>query len=256
MTYIKVLNKQIYYEFIDEEKISPDQQLLVFLHEGLGSILQWKDFPVKLCNELNLPGLLYDRYGYGCSEGLSEKRTAAYMHTEAFEFFPAILKELNINSELILIGHSDGGSIALLYASSFAARAVITIAAHIFVEDLSLQGIEEAKKAYLKGNLKKALKKYHFSNVDKMFEGWAETWLSEDFSSWNIEKEIKNIECKVLSLQGSNDQYGTHEQLLSIRSSIPENSKTIILEGSGHAPHLDNKNETIRIISDFIKELV
>ncbi|HYQ91612.1 MAG TPA: alpha/beta hydrolase, partial [Candidatus Competibacteraceae bacterium] len=156
---------------------------LVFLHEGLGSIGQWKDFPAQLCQACALPGLVYERWGFGRSEPLTEPRRDDYLDYEAFDSLPAVLERCGITEPPILIGHSDGGTIALLFAAAFPERprAIITEAAHVFIEEVTLNGIRAAKELYKTTDLRRRLALYHGPNTDAVFRGWADTWLREDF---------------------------------------------------------------------------
>jgi pimeloyl-ACP methyl ester carboxylesterase len=231
--------------------------LLVFLHEGLGSIEQWKDFPEKVSIKTNLPVLVYDRAGHGKSSPLEKPRTADYMHEAAYQELPELLKSLKISSKLILVGHSDGATIALLFASKFPQKVLglISIAAHAFVEEISLKGIKKAVEIFENGNLKTALEKYHGSQTHSMFYSWANTWLSDSFSKWNILEDIKDVTCPSLVIQGDNDQYGTQKQVDEIVKAIGNNATPMIVDNCGHAPHLEKEDFLINEIRSFVKEI-
>lgn len=238
---------------------SNDKPLLIFLHEGLGSIAQWKDFPEKLCTKLNLPGLVYDRYGYGHSTELQEKRKKEYLETEANYFLPQLIEKLKLqNREIILIGHSDGASIALIYAALFPENImkVVSIAAHVFTEQISVDSINKIVEEYqLNTGLKKSLSNYHFNHVDSTFYAFSETITSEDFRDWNIEDYLPKIEAPVLVVQGDNDEYGTEKQVDSIYNNSPNpNNQRLIVTDCGHIPHLSNQDKVLKAISDFIKK--
>ena len=233
--------------------------LLLFLHEGLGSIAQWKDFPEKLCKELQLSGLLYDRYGYGNSTELQEKRKSNYLETEAQSFLPQLIEKLHLqNRQLILIGHSDGASIALIYAALFPKNTVkvISMAAHVFNEQISVDSIKKIVKEYqLNTSFKKSLSNYHFNHTDSIFYAFAETITSNEFKSWNIEHFLPKIEAPVLVIQGDNDEYGTEKQVDSIcNNAANPNNKRLIINNCGHSPHLTNQEIVIEEIKDFIAD--
>lgn len=234
-----------------------EMPLLIFLHEGLGSIAQWKDFPERLCKEFKLSGLLYDRYGYGHSTELQEKRTTEYLEKEAEYFLSQLIEKLQFqNRKIILIGHSDGASISLIYAALFPKNIikVISIAAHVFTEQISVDSINKIKKEYQRNSsFKKSLEKYHFNHTDSTFYAFAETITSNEFKSWNIEHFLPEIEAPVLVIQGDNDEYGTKKQVDSIynKAANPNNKKLIIKE-CGHSPHLTNQQIVIEEIKNFI----
>ena len=232
--------RKIYYEFIDRDKLSDKTPLIIFLHEGLGSIPQWKDFPDMLCAKLNLPGLLYDRYGYGKSEALHEPRKLDYFNIEAFESLPALLRNLNIKNKLILFGHSDGATIAILFASKFQQRTVCIIseAAHVIYELVSVEGILETVKTFENGKLKELLHKFHGDKTESMFYGWSDVLLSSDFRQWSIEQILQGITVPVLVIQGGMDEYGSYEQVESIMNNVKGFSEFLLIENCGHIPHL------------------
>jgi len=247
----------IHYNFIGNYK--PGLPLLVFLHEGLGSIAQWKTFPEKLCEATGLQGLVYDRYGYGASTPLQEERTPSYLEEEAHVHFPAFLEALNVDHPLILIGHSDGGSIALLFASLFPAKVlgVATEAAHVFVEDVTLKGIQEAKHVYSESpKLKKALSRYHGDHTDSTFYGWNSTWLLPAFAYWNIENCLPQVTCPLLIVQGQDDQYGTLAQVNSIVSQSGGEATAYVVPACGHAPHAEQPELVLTAMLSFIESLI
>ncbi|MBC7204158.1 MAG: alpha/beta hydrolase, partial [Pusillimonas sp.] len=202
-------------QFISPEKT--DQDLIIFLHEGLGSVALWRDWPAQLCEQANCRGLVYSRYGYGAStpRPSEEKWPLIYMHTQAEKALPALLKALDMEHERpILYGHSDGGSIALLYAAMYPGqpKAIAVAAPHIFVEDITTTSIEQAREAYLNTDLPKRFARYH-QNPDSAFWGWNDIWLNPEFKFWNIETYLPKIRCPVLAIQGKNDEYGTLAQI-------------------------------------------
>jgi pimeloyl-ACP methyl ester carboxylesterase len=189
---------------------------IVFLHEGLGSVAMWRDFPQQLCAATGRAGLVYSRRGYGQSDAIADVRGAGrlkpdYMHHEAYEVLPELLRIEGITKP-ILLGHSDGGTIALLHAARFDVEACIVMAPHLLVEDISVAAITQAREAYVSGDLRQRLAKYH-ANVDDAFWQWNDIWLSNDFRSFNIKAECKKIACPLLAIQGYDDAYGTMTQI-------------------------------------------
>lgn len=240
-------------------KNQPHKPLLLFLHEGLGSIEQWKDFPEQLCNLTNLDGIIFDRYGYGTSSPLQEKRPTNYLNLEGEKNLPLLINQLNLNQPVILIGHSDGGSIALVYASTQPKNLIgcITMAAHVFVEQISVDGIKAFTKVYEENlKLRNALKKYHGEKTDSIFYGWSDTWQTKEFRHWNITPLLSKINCPVLAIQGENDEYGTAKQVKSICENVNGYCKDIIIENAAHSPHIDQPEEVLEEIKQFISNIV
>lgn len=230
---------------------------LVFLHEGLGSITQWRDYPQQLCQRTGCPGLVYDRIGYGLSAQLARSRTIHYLHEYALHELPFVLDAVLPGQNFILIGHSDGGSISLLFSAERWPRLLgtITVSAHVFVESVSVAGVEQAKQSFVRGELKRGLAKHHGDKTESMFWAWADTWTSPWFRSWNIEYALSSIEVPMLVLQGREDQYGTSAQVDAIvkRSSGP--ATPLILEDCGHNPHLEFPELTLDLMSCFVNRL-
>lgn len=255
--FVNINDKNIFYQFIHEEYRKPFTPLIIFLHEGLGSIRQWKDFPDRLCEELKYPGLLYDRFGYGRSDASSEPRQKDYLHREANDYLPALINKLGVQNSLILVGHSDGGSIALLFASRFPEqlKAVITIAAHIFVEDCTVNGVQKMKDIYPESKLKESLFKYHGEKSDQVFSEWADMWTSPTFREWNILLETERISTPLLCIQGTDDEYGSEEQLNRIRAAIRGKCITMMITACGHAPHLTHTDLVIKKTTLFLESI-
>lgn len=254
---IKVCNIKHHYVILNDDLLSSGKPLLIFLHEGLGSIAQWKDFPKLLSDKVQLPALVYDRYGHGLSEELLEQRDITFMHKQAKMFLPSLLKELHLaNLPRILIGHSDGGSIAIIHTGSYPENisGIITIAAHIFLEEISLQGIRDAVKSYKEGILCELLYKYHGDKTDSMFYAWANTWMNSSFSKWNIEEYLDRIKVPFLALQGDKDQYGSFAQLEGIKKHV-ENAQIELIPDCGHIPHIQQKEKVLEIMKHFILNL-
>ena len=234
-------------------RLSPERPgpTLVFLHEGLGSVAGWRDFPCTLCDRLAAPGLVYSRRGYGRSTPLGDARPTDYLHREAWDVLPALLARTGIERPM-LIGHSDGGSIALLYAARFDPRAIAIMAPHVFVEDVTIAGIVEARKAWNEGKLRTPLARLH-EDPDGAFFGWNDGWLSPAFRMWNIEGELPNIRCPVLAIQGYDDQYGTMEQLDRIARGAPH-AVLLKLEHCGHAPQRDQPERVVDAIGQLFAQ--
>lgn len=227
---------------------------LVFVHEGLGSIALWKDFPAALCERLRRPGIVYDRWGHGRSEPLDRPRDARYLHDEALTFLPAVLDALEI-PRAVLVGHSDGGTIALLFAAAHPERtaAIVTEAAHVFVEDITLAGIRAAVEAYARTDLRQRLARYHGDKTDALFHAWHEIWLSPTFAPWNIESELPRITCPALVLQGVEDEYGTAGQVDAIARGVAGPVETALLPGCAHVPHHQARDATLGLMADFVQ---
>jgi len=229
---------------------------LVFLHEGLGSIRQWREFPEQLARATGCPALVYDRYGYGDSDILAEDRVGVdFMHQEALKFLPEILGRLNIEKP-ILVGHSDGASIALIHAGAgHPARGVALMAPHVFVEEHGLQSIRNAKAAFETTDLPERLGKYH-RNSRKSFYLWNDAWLDPAFRDWNIERYLPGISCPVLAIQGEDDEYGTMAQLSAIQRQVGAPCALLKLPACGHSPHRDQPETVLRSLAEFIGKII
>ncbi len=231
-----------------------DRPLVVFLHEGLGSVAMWKDFPRELCAAANVRGLVYSRPGYGRStpRAAAERWSVDFMHAQAHEVLPLLLQALNVDDKPWLLGHSDGGSIALLHASRFpdAVAGLVVLAPHILVEDYGLASIRQAREAYATTDLKSRLARYH-DDVDSAFQGWNEIWLDPAFRAWTIEAELPAITCPVLAVQGLDDEYGTLEQIRGIARRLPQ-TQLLELPACGHSPHRDQPAALIDAVKAFI----
>ncbi len=231
---------------------------LIFLHEGLGCVNMWRDFPAKLANITGCGSLVYSRLGYGRSEPCDLPRPVRYMHNEGIEVLPELIKVAGIR-KCLLIGHSDGGSIALIYAGGTPAgplRGLITEAAHVFCESINIVSIKEAKKSYWTGNLRKKLKKYHGANTECAFQGWNNAWLHPDFLSWNIEKYLPGINVPILIIQGENDNYGTVAQVDAIDKKTGGNSERLMLSECGHSPHKDREEVVLEAMKQFVLKVL
>jgi pimeloyl-ACP methyl ester carboxylesterase len=252
--FIQVAGKRLEYERWSN---SPDSKpTLVFLHEGLGSLAMWRDFPEQIVRKTGCSALAYSRAGYGNSEEADYPRPVAFMHQEANEVLPEFLEKMHVR-EVVLVGHSDGGSISLIYAAKqlVPVRALVLEAPHVFVEKTTIQSIAASKEEYLRGNLKSRLAKYH-PRTDETFLGWCDVWLRPEFVSWNIEEFLPHIEVPVLLIQGEADRFGTVRQVEAIQRGCGGPVDTFLVPNCGHRPHREKQEETLeRIVSFIIKTL-
>jgi pimeloyl-ACP methyl ester carboxylesterase len=254
MPVVNAAGRSLSYEWIEGD--GRGRPALIFLHEGLGSIRQWRDFPATVVAATGCRALVYDRYGYGQSEVLEEpRRTVRFMHEEALIFLPAIRKELQLE-EVILVGHSDGASIALIHAGAgYPVRGVAVMAPHVFIEPLCLRSIDHAKTAFETTELSERLGRYH-RDARKTFYGWADVWTEENFKSWDIRAEyLTRIRCPVLAIQGYEDEYGTMAQLDEIARSVSGPCELLKLENCGHTPFRDQPEKTLSAVSRWIDSL-
>ena len=249
MKYIACQGHRLEYEFVGDA--SPEAPTLVFLHEGLGSLAMWKDFPTRCAGATGCRALVYSRYGYGKSDPIIEPRRIAFMHDEALKALPELLDKLGIERP-ILFGHSDGGSIALIHAggSGRPVRALILMAPHVMVEDYGIHSIEIAKRNFETTDLRDKLARYH-SDPDSAFWGWNNIWLHPDFRAWNIEEYLPRISCPVLAIQGEQDEYGTMEQIERITRAIP-GVEVLKLNNCRHSPHRDQPDAVIQRVTEFV----
>lgn len=229
--------------------------LIIFLHEGLGSIAMWKDYPQRLCDAGGLRGLVYSRPGYGQStpRAAAEKWPVDYLQRQATMVLPALLRALGEeNSKPWLFGHSDGASIALIYAAMLpeALSGAIVLAPHVFVEDFSLDAIVKTVAQYESTSMKQGLARYH-RDPDSPFYGWSDAWLSPAFKSWNIEDILPNIRTPLLAIQGIDDEYATMEQLDRIKAAAPV-CHLLKLANCGHTPHRDQAQQ----VTDAVLALI
>ena len=227
----------------------PAPRALVFLHEGLGSITQWRDTPSAIARASNLPAFVYARQGYGHSAPISVPRPLTYMHDEAARL-PAILAAAGI-TDAILVGHSDGASIAIIAAAAIAPRALVLIAPHAFVEDISVASIAAAADAYRTSDLRDRLARHH-ADVDGAFWGWNRAWLDPDFRAWNLEEYLPAITVPTLIVQGTHDEYGTRAQVDAIARGVRGPVEIAMIDGAGHAPFRDAPNAVHAQIAAFV----
>lgn len=235
-----------------------DQPLLVFLHEGLGSVTMWKDFPAQLCEAAQCRGLVFSRWGYGQSSprGGHERWPVQFMHHQAHDFLPAFLEALGLDTRADrpwFYGHSDGGSIALLHAARFPERVggLVVAAPHTFVEDLSIASIGKARDGYVTTDLRSKLARYH-ADPDSAFWGWNDIWLDPAFRDWDIRGELGAIRCPVLAVQGIDDEYGTMAQIESIAQAVTQ-TELLKLPDCGHSPHRDHPTRLAMAVTGFLR---
>lgn len=248
---IDVKGQKLYIEYYSSLQNKPT---LVFLHDSLGSVQLWRDFPARLSEAAECNVLLYDRLGYGKSYPMpTHERPVNYMELEA-DLLNGLLTELNINKG-ILFGHSDGGTIALITAAKYPEKveAVICEAGHIFVEDVTLKGVYDAWEAYKTTNLPERLQKYHGDKVETLFKAWTETWTRDDYRTWNIEYLLKNITCPLLFIQGEADEYGTLDQVEKTVSQVSGSAEKYIIPKVGHTPHKEVPEMVLQKAAEFIK---
>jgi pimeloyl-ACP methyl ester carboxylesterase len=264
---------------------------LVLLHEGLGCVALWRDVPERLAAATGWGVFAYSRFGYGGSDTTALPRPMTYMHHEGQEVLPEVLRAAGIR-QAVLVGHSDGGSIAAIYAGTFpappslspwpgwsgpavAARpgiggpdepghddwaagtallGLVTIAAHFFVEDLNIASIRQIGADYETSDLRQRLARYH-RDVDVAFLGWNGAWLDPRFRAFDITALLPTIDVSILALQGANDPYGTDEQLRAFTAKVRVPITPRLIRGAKHAPHLEAKEETLAAISDFVSDL-
>lgn len=243
--------------YVELQHNYPNKPTIVFLHDSLGCVQLWRDFPQKLAEATQCNILVYDRLGYGKSESMpTHERPTNYMELEA-DILNDLLNTLNIN-DVILFGHSDGGTIALLTASKYPekVKGLICEAGHIFVEDVTLKGIYEAIEAYKTTNLPKRLAKYHGDKVETIFKAWTETWTRSDYRDWNIEHFLPKITCPLLFIQGEADEYGTLAQVEKTISQVSGESEKYIIPNVGHTPHKEATELTFNAAKFFIEKLI
>ncbi|MBL0423191.1 alpha/beta hydrolase [Ramlibacter sp. AW1] len=236
---------------------APAHAPLVFLHEGLGSVAMWRDWPARLCHESGRQGIVYSRRGYGASDGVPDVRGkgrlgADYLHREALEVLPALLARLGLQSP-VLVGHSDGGSIALIHAAEHPVAACVALAPHVIVEDVSVRSIEQARDAFLGGDLRERLGRFH-RDVDGAFWQWNDIWLSREFRDFDIRPLCRRITAPVLAIQGEQDPYGTLRQIDEIAPTAGRLQK-LVLPDCGHSPHRDQPDRATAAIRDFLQTI-
>ena len=247
-------SQRLEYAWVGSER--GDSPVIVFLHEGLGSLAMWKDFPQTLCAAAGARGLVFSRYGYGRSTPRppAEKWPVEFMHVQAERVLPALFARLELNVPLWLFGHSDGGSIALLHAAAFpeCVAGLVVVSPHVFVEDVTVASIERARAAYSTTDLRQRLARYH-GDPDSAFRGWNDIWLDPAFRAWNIEDCLPRIRCPLLAVQGENDEYGTMAQVDAIARLVPH-ARLLKLPACGHSPHRDQPAALSGAVAAFLRD--
>lgn len=254
MPFVTAAGRKLEYQRIDADADAA-KPVLVFLHEGLGSITQWRDFPHKVVAATGCPALLYARYGYGQSDVLEELREPGFMHDEALIALPQLLDALGVSNP-ILVGHSDGASISLIHAGAgHPVRGVILEAPHVFVEEHGGHGIRAAKLAFETTDLPQKLGRHH-RDAAKTFYGWYDVWMSRDFPRWNIEASLAGIRCPLMAIQGEDDAYGTMAQLDAIARQVSGPCELVKLADCGHTPHQEQPERTLAAATRFIQSIL
>ena len=252
MPFVTAAGRKLEYQRIDADEAKP---VIVFLHEGLGSISQWRDFPHKVVAATGCPALLYARYGYGQSDVLEEPRKQDFMHDEALIALPQLLESLGVKNP-ILLGHSDGASISLIHAGAGRpVRGVIVEAPHVFVEEHGGHGIRAAGEAFRTTDLPQKLAKHH-RDAAKTFYGWYDVWMSGEFPKWNIEASLSGIRCPVMAIQGEDDAYGTMAQLERIARQVSGPCELVELADCAHTPHKEQPEKTLAAVTRFINQIL
>jgi pimeloyl-ACP methyl ester carboxylesterase len=251
-SYVAVDGRRLEYRWVGPDR---DEPTLVFLHEGLGSVALWHDVPARLSAATSRRALVYSRAGHGRSDPVDGPRPVDYMHHEALVVLPALLEDLDVERP-ILVGHSDGASIALIATGTGAvtARALVLLAPHVFVEERSIAGITAARRAYATSDLPARMAKYH-RDVDATFRGWNDVWLSSDFRTWSIESYLPGVAVPLLVIQGEDDEYGTSAQLDAIEAGTAGSVERMELAGCRHAPHLEAGDATLAAIARFVSSV-
>lgn len=251
-SFVTVQGRKIEYRRIAAER--PDTPMLVFLHEGLGSVSLWRDFPDKVARATGCGAVVYSRYGYGRSDVLQSARKVDYMHREARDALPELIDKLGILDPL-LVGHSDGASIALIYAAAHPGmRGLILEAPHVFVEEISVRSIAAAKTAFETTDMPQKLARHH-ADASRTFYGWNDIWLHPDFLAWNIEEYLPSIACPTLVIQGLDDEYGTMRQLEAIQRQMKGEVELVKLDACGHSPHRDQPEAALAAMVRFIRSV-
>jgi pimeloyl-ACP methyl ester carboxylesterase len=253
MPFADIAGRKLEYRMIPGDPARPP---LVFLHEGLGSAGLWRDFPDKAARRLGARAVVYSRFGYGQSDALLGPRTARFMHEEALEHLPALLDALGLARPL-LVGHSDGASIALIHAAASGrpVAGLALMAPHVFVEPVCIASIARIRETYrASGELKARLARHH-AHVDDAFLGWADTWLAPEFLAWSIEDIVAGIAVPMLLIQGRDDEYGTLAQLDRIEARARGPTTRLVLDGCGHAPQRDREPAVLEAIVAFAASL-
>ncbi|MEU8872181.1 alpha/beta hydrolase [Streptomyces javensis] len=251
MTVIELRDGPVEYRRIEGRA---DLRPLVFLHEGLGCVAMWARFPHALARATGRPALVYSRHGYGGSGPARVPRPVTYLHNEATRVLPELLDRLSVANP-VLVGHSDGASIALLYASERPVSATVALAPHVFIEPETLAGIRRARASFDAGELSRRLARFHDAPAT-VFGAWSDVWLSPKFRGWNIEGSLPGITSPTLLIQGDRDQYATLRQLDTLEKGLGGSSQRVEFTHCGHSPHLERPQETQDAIVRFLSSSV
>lgn len=249
---------QIQNNIVTGYKLYPEElasdTVLVFLHDALGSAESWKDFPEKTAKTTGLSAIVYNRSGHGISTTNPASWSKGYLERET-EFLHKVLNKLKVKQP-ILVGSSDGGSIALLYAAAYPVKAIVTLAAHYFVEEKTVLGVLKMREEPANSELREALEKYHGAWTDSLVDNWQNVWISEEFSDWNISPQLSNINCPALIIQGEEDAYALASHATELAKQIGKNAEVHLVKNCGHFPHKDQPKTTLNLIKNFIKHLL
>jgi pimeloyl-ACP methyl ester carboxylesterase len=253
LTSFEILGRRLEYRWIGP--CPGDASSIVFLHEGLGCLGTWRDFPERLASATGCGALVYSRMGYGASDPVHGPRPVRFMHDEALDVLPAIVEHFKLE-EVVLFGHSDGASIAVIYAGARfrSVRALILEAPHVFVELVCVERIARIAQEYETTRLRERLARHHGGNTDSMFRTWTEVWLTPEFRRWNIEEYLPAIQSPVLVVQGENDDYGSLAQVEAVVTQVGGPAESLVLESCGHSPHSDQPDEVLNAASRFVRE--
>jgi pimeloyl-ACP methyl ester carboxylesterase len=249
---IEVLGHRLEYRWIGPQP--GEAPTIVFLHEGLGSAGLWRDFPERVAAESGCSALLYSRAGHGGSSPAAGSRSVRYLHDEALETLPAVIARFRLE-EVVLFGHSDGASMAILYGGTHpgSVRAMVLEAPHVFVEPVTVEGVRRIADEYDGTRLAERLRRHHGVSAEPLFRAWAGIWLSPEFRAWNIVEHLSAIECPVLVVQGEDDPYGTLGQVEAIVRQVRGPASTLVLPGCGHSPHAERAGEVLKAAAEFIR---
>jgi pimeloyl-ACP methyl ester carboxylesterase len=262
----EVLGEHLEYRWIGPP---PDEApTIVFLHEGLGCLGTWRDFPDRLASAAGCGALVYSRLGYGASDPMPGPRSVRFMHHEALDVLPAVVRHFDLE-EVVLFGHSDGASIAVIYAGARqegsgepqrppagtgSVRALVLEAPHVFVEPVCVESIARIARTYGATPLRERLARHHGDNTDSMFRTWTDVWLQPDFRRWNIEEYLPSIESPVLVVQGEDDEYGTFRQVDAVVTQVRGPARSVVLARCGHSPHSDQPDAVLGAAGKFVRE--
>jgi pimeloyl-ACP methyl ester carboxylesterase len=230
----------------------PDERPLVLLHEGLGSVSAWREFPEALHDATSRRVIAFSRFGHGSSDPPREPRTPAFFHEEALDVLPAVLRRLDAE-EPVLVGHSDGASIALIHAGPNPVRGLVLMAPHVVVEDVGLDAIRRTRERFQTTDLRERLTRHH-DDPDVAFRNWCDVWLDPAFRSWSLERDAERVTCPILLVQGAEDPYGTLDQLDRIEARVRGPVRRLVVPG-GHDPHRDAPKRVVREIALFVQEV-